>query len=115
MKRSAVVAWCLYDWAFGAFNTVVSTFVIATYFVRAVAPDPATGTAQWAATQAIAGFAIALVAALLGAIADRGGWRRAMLGLFTALMVALTAALWFVRPVREDALLALLLAGSATV
>ena len=35
----AIAAWCLYDWAYGAFNTVVSTFVIATYFVRAVAPD----------------------------------------------------------------------------
>jgi UMF1 family MFS transporter len=72
---SAVVAWCLYDWAYSAFNTVVSTFVIATYFVRAVAPDPATGTAQWAIAQAAAGLVIAVAAAPLGVLADRAGWR----------------------------------------
>ena len=114
-RAVAIAAWCLYDWAYGAFNTVVSTFVVATYFVRAVAPDPATGTAQWAAAQATAGFAIALLAAPLGAIADSGGRRRVMLALFTGLMVALTASLWFVRPAREYASLALVLAGGATV
>ena len=111
----AVAAWCLYDWAYGAFNTVVSTFVIATYFVRAVAADPATGTAQWAGAQATAGLLIALMAAPLGAIADRSGSRRPMLAAFTALMVVLTGALWFVRPVPEDVWLALVLAGGATV
>ena len=111
----AVAAWCLYDWAYGAFNTVVSTFVIATYFVRAVAADPATGTAQWAGAQATAGLLIALMAAPLGSIADRSGSRRPMLAAFTALMVVLTGALWFVRPVPEDVWLALVLAGGATV
>ncbi len=111
----AVFAWCLYDWAYSAFNTVVSTFVIATYFVQAVAPDPATGTAQWAATQAIAGLLIAVLAAPLGLIADRSGGRRRLLGGFTAVMVLATAGLWFVRPDPRDTLLALLLVGTATV
>lgn len=108
-------AWCLYDWAYSAFNTVVSTFVIATYFVQAVAPDPATGTAEWAATQAIAGFLIALLAAPLGVIADRSGGRRRLLGGFTAVMALATAGLWFVRPDPHDVPLALLLVGTATV
>lgn len=108
-------AWCLYDWAYSAFNTVVSTFVIATYFVRAVATDPATGTAQWAAAQAIAGLLIALLATPLGAIADRGGGRRRLLGLFTAVMAIATGLLWFIRPTPADVLPALLLVGAATV
>lgn len=111
----AVVAWCLYDWAYGAFNVVVSTFVFATYFVRAVAVDAPTGTAQWAATQALAGIAIAVLAAPLGAIADRSGRRRAFLAAFTACMVLATAALWFVRPDARHVALALALVAAATV
>jgi UMF1 family MFS transporter len=114
-SRAAIVAWCLYDWGYGAFNTVVSTFVIATYFVRAVAPDPATGTAQWAGAQAFAGLVIALLAAPLGAIADRSGRRRIMLAICTGLLVGFTAALWFVRPVPEDTYPALLLVAGATI
>ena len=50
--RRAVLSWVLYDWAYGAFTTLVSTFVFATYFTQAVAPDPATGASLWAAAQA---------------------------------------------------------------
>jgi UMF1 family MFS transporter len=110
-----VLAWIAYDWAFSAFNTVVVTFIIATYFVQAVAPDPATGTAQWAATQATAGVVIALLAAPLGVLADLGGHRRALLIFFTVVLAACTALLWFVRPGPADALLALVLVGVATV
>ncbi len=111
----AVFAWCLYDWGYSAFNTIVSTFVVATYFVRAVASDPATGTAQWAATQALAGLVIALVAAPLGAMADRGGSRRGLLAAATAVMILATAGLWFIRPAPDYVLPALLLVGTATV
>ena len=38
-------AWALYDWANSAFPAVVSTFVIAAYFTKGIAPDPATGQA----------------------------------------------------------------------
>lgn len=114
-NRRAVAAWVLYDWAYGAFTTVVSTFVFATYFTRAVAPDPADGAALWAAGQAVAGAVIAVLAVPLGAVADRGGRRRAMLAGATAVMVLATLGLWFVRPVPGDVALGLGLAGVATV
>jgi UMF1 family MFS transporter len=109
-----VLAWIAYDWAFSAYNTVVVTFVIATYFVQAVAPDPATGTAQWAATQAAAGVVIALLAAPFGVLADQGGHRRALLIVFTLGLAVCTGLLWFVRPGPADAMLALVLVGVAT-
>jgi UMF1 family MFS transporter len=110
-----VLAWIAYDWAFSAFNTVIVTFVFATYFVQAVAPDPATGTAQWAMTQATAGLVIALLAAPLGVLADLGGHRRPLLVFLTLALVVCTALLWFVRPGPADAVLALVLVGAATV
>lgn len=114
MNRPAL-AWALYDFANSAFPTVVSTFVIAAYFASAIAPDPATGQAQWGWMQTAAGLAIALLSPLLGAVADAGGRRRALLALCTAVLVAAVAGIWFARPQPSDTLLALGCVGVATV
>jgi UMF1 family MFS transporter len=97
-QRRGLVAWCLYDWANSAFPTIISTFVFATYFVEAVAPDIATGTAQWSLSMSVAGLGVALLAPVLGAIADRGGRRKPLLALATMLCVPCCALLWFVKP-----------------
>jgi len=110
-----VAAWVLYDWADSAFATVVSTFVVATYFTQAVAADPVTGAAQWAGAHALAGLLIALLAVPMGAVADRGGWRGRMLGVAIAVMAGCTMALWFVRPDPSFVPLALVLVVTATV
>ncbi len=108
-------AWALYDWANSAFPTVVSTFVVAAYFTQGIAPDPATGQAQWGWMQALAGFAIALLSPVLGAVADAGGRRRAMLGFCTAATVAATAGIWFARPDPAWTVWALVCVGLGTV
>jgi UMF1 family MFS transporter len=115
MQRAALLAWWLYDWACAAFNTIVVTFVFAAYFVRAVAANPVSGTAEWAAAQTIAGLVIAVASAPLGTIADRGGHRRSMLGGFTVATVMCTAGLWFVRPHPDFVPLALMLVAVATI
>jgi UMF1 family MFS transporter len=115
MKHGPVLAWCLYDWACSAFNTIIVTFVFAAYFVRAVAESPARGTAEWATAQAIAGLVIAALAAPLGAVADGAGSRRGMLAGFTAILVVCTFALWFVQPRPSYAAAALVLVAAATV
>jgi len=112
--RRAIAAWVLYDWAYGAPAAVITTFVFSTYFTQKVAADPATGAAQWAGMQAVAGLAIALLSLPLGALADRGGRRRAFLAVATALMVACTLPLWWVRPQPSDVWPALLLVGVGT-
>jgi len=114
MSRKAW-AWALYDWANSAFPTVVSTFVVAAYFAQAIAPDPATGQAQWGWMQTLAGLAIALLSPVLGAVADAGGRRRLMLLLCTAATAGATALIWFARPEPGFALYALLSVGVGTV
>ena len=108
-------AWALYDWANSAFPTVVTTFVIATYFTAGIAPDAATGQAWWGWMQTAAGVSIAVLSPVLGAVADAGGRRRGMLVACTLLAAALTAGLWFATPAPSSALLALVLVGLATV
>ena len=114
MTRKAF-AWALYDWANSAFPTVVSTFVIAAYFARGIAPDPATGQAQWGWMQTLAGIAIALLSPLLGAVADAGGRRRLMLLLCTVVTALATAAIWWARPDPSWTLWALTAVGIGTI
>jgi len=97
MNRKAI-AWATFDWANSAFPTVVSTFVIAAYFAQGIAPDPATGQAQWGWMQTLAAVGIAILSPLLGAIADRGGHRRALLAAATLCTAIFTALVWYAEP-----------------
>jgi UMF1 family MFS transporter len=108
-------AWASYDWANSAFPTVVSTFVIAAYFTRGIAPDPVTGQVMWGWMQALVGLAIGLLSPVLGAVADAGGRRRALLLICTLLTALFTAGLWFAEPDAAFALWALLCVALATL
>ncbi|MFT8246806.1 MFS transporter [Roseomonas sp. BN140053] len=114
MDRRAF-AWALYDWANSAFSTVVVTFVVAAYFAQGIAPDPATGQAQWGLMQTAAAIAIALLSPVLGAVADAGGRRRLLLGLCTLATAVFTALVWFAKPDPSWTLWALACVGLATV
>jgi UMF1 family MFS transporter len=98
VSRRALVSWCLYDWANSAFPTVIVTFLFAAYFTEAVAADREVGTALWGHGQTASALLIALLSPALGAIADQAGRRKPWIFAFSALCVAATAALWFVRP-----------------
>ncbi|HEX7322445.1 MAG TPA: MFS transporter, partial [Mycobacterium sp.] len=109
-SRGQVVAWGLWDWGSAAFNTVIITFVFSVYLTSSVgkglctAGDLATDGSCPAASSAlgwalgIAGFFIAILAPVTGQRADAGGHRRLSLGVFTAITVVATAALFFVKP-----------------
>jgi UMF1 family MFS transporter len=114
VNRKAL-AWASFDWANSAFPTVVSTFVIAAYFTQGVAPDPATGQAQWGWMQTVAALAIAVLSPLLGAIADRGGHRRLLLAGCTVVTAIFTALVWYAAPNPSWTLWLLVCVGIATV
>jgi len=114
MNRKAF-AWASFDWANSAFPTVVSTFVIAAYFTQGIAPDPATGQAQWGWMQTISALGIAVLSPLLGAIADRGGHRRTLLALCTLVTAIFTALVWYAQPNPSWALWLLVCVGIATL
>ncbi len=111
----AVYAWAFFDWANSAFPTVVSTFVIATYFSEAIARNPTEGQAQWGWMLSASGLVIALLSPVLGAIADAGGRRRLMLFLCTFATAIATAGLWWAKPDPSFVLWALVCAGIGTI
>lgn len=115
LDKRAVAAWCLYDWANSAFPAVITTFVFATYFTQAVAPDPVSGTAMWGHATAIAGLCIAVLAPLVGSIADQGGRQKPFLAVFSGIAIAACASLWFVEPNASAIPLALTAFAIATI
>ena len=112
-SRGAIAAWCLFDWANSAFPTVIVTFVFAAYFTQAVAPDPETGTGLWGSAISLSAFAVALLAPLLGAVADRGGPRKPWILFFTVVCVLAGGALWTIAPGPALLLFALVVVGIA--
>jgi MFS transporter, UMF1 family len=111
LHRPELRAWAMYDWALSAMQTVVMAAVFPVYFVRVAAADlpGAGGTQLLARTNAIALAIAAVLAPVLGAIADSGAMKKQMLAAFTALGVTTTSALFLVQ--RGDVALAGVLFG----
>ena len=94
----AIWSWALYDFANSPFTTLVVTFVYATYFTQVIAPDPITGTALWSRAVTITALIVAAFSPILGALADRGGYRKLFVVVFTLVCVLATAGLYRVLP-----------------
>jgi UMF1 family MFS transporter len=93
-----VWSWALYDFANSPFTTLVITFVYATFFTQAIADDPISGTALWGRAITITALVVAIFSPVLGALADRGGYRKRFLLISTAVAVAGTVALYRILP-----------------
>ena len=108
-----LASWCLYDWANSAFPTIVTTFIFAVYFTKAVAENPVDGAVQWSHSVTAAALVIAFAGPALGAIADCLGRRKPWLFAFTLLTAAGTSALWLVKPSPQYVLLGQVLHAAA--
>ncbi len=94
----AIWSWALFDFANSPFSALVVTFIYATYFTQAIAPNPITGTELWSRGVAITAVVVALLSPLLGTVADRGGYRKRFLAIATVIAIAATIALYPVLP-----------------
>ena len=115
VKRSHVTAWAMWDWGSAAFNAVMITFVFGTYLASETFGPDDRGTSWLAAGNSIAGIIIALTAPVIGQRADRDGRRALWLGVNTALVIATTAACFFVQPQESFLLLGVILLSAGNV
>jgi len=113
-NRIQQASWALFDFANSAFPTVITTFVFAAYFTKAVAIDEITGTSLWGYATGAAAFFIAICAPVFGAIADNNGQRKPWIFVFSALCITASSLLWFVTPDESAIPLALICVGIAT-
>jgi MFS transporter, UMF1 family len=103
-------SWALFDWAAQPFFTLVTTFLFAPYFVAGFVGDPVRGQTLWGYGQAAAGLAIAVLAPVLGAIADRSGGRKPWIAVFSVCAVLGCWPLWYADPTNGATVLAILAA-----
>ena len=113
--RRGIFGWVLFDWASQPFYTLIVTFLFAPYFVNGFMDDPARGSALWAYATGIAELIAALLAPVLGAIADAGLPRKPWIAGFSLLIVLGCAGLWFAAPGEMDMLPLVLLAFALAI
>jgi UMF1 family MFS transporter len=91
-------SWAVYDWANSPVATVIVTFVFPAYFQAQVVGDAVRGQALWGYTMAASALLLALLAPVLGAIADESGRRKPWIFAFTWICALAAGSLWFVEP-----------------
>jgi MFS transporter, UMF1 family len=100
--KGALFGWVMFDWASQPFYTLVVTFLFAPYFVNGFMADPARGASLWAYATGIAELIAAVLAPVLGAIADAGQPRKPWIAGFSVLLVVGMCGLWLAAPGRTD-------------
>lgn len=97
-RRRETVSWALYDWANSAFATTVLAGFFPVFFQQywSTGVDPTLSTSRLGFANGVAGLLVAVLAPVLGALADRLAGRKRLLMLWTLLGVLSTAALGFI-------------------
>lgn len=117
LNRPELRAWALYDFANSAFQTTVIAAVFPIYFQRVAAAglpaSDATSRFAWATTIAIC--IVAVVAPILGALADTRRLKKPLLGVFLAIGAGATLAMYGIGQGEWRLALALFIIGNVGV
>ena len=97
-ERKLIWGWAMYDWANSAFATTVMAGFFPIFFKQywSVGADVNQSTAMLGFGNSIASLLVALMAPVLGAIADRGCMKKKFMIFFAYLGVLMTAGLYLV-------------------
>ncbi|SDD39405.1 MFS transporter, UMF1 family [Paracoccus isoporae] len=109
MERRRIWGWWFFDWAGQPYHTLLVTFIFSIYFAEvarnsfvAQGIDPVQAGAQaqslWGYGLAVSGAIIAVLAPVLGAIADTTGRRLPWVWFFSGVVVVGAAGLWLLSP-----------------
>lgn len=99
LTRRPIFSWALYDWGNSAFATTVMAGFFPVFFNSfwSVGADGSLTTARLGFANGAASLLVALLAPIIGAIADRGGSRKKFLFVFAALGIVMSGGLYFVQ------------------
>ncbi|MDG1208210.1 MAG: MFS transporter [Paracoccaceae bacterium] len=101
-KKQGIWGWMFFDWASQPFHTLIITFIFAPYFASQVAESPERGQEIWGYAAAAASFTVAILAPILGAIADQSGPRKPWVAMFSVLYAIGASSLWYMTPVDPE-------------
>jgi MFS transporter, UMF1 family len=95
--RRRIWGWFFFDWASQPYNTLLLTFIFGPY-VKEILGDGTRAQSAWGFGIGMAGIVIALLAPVLGALADTAGNRMRWIWLFSGLYVIGSFGLWQAQP-----------------
>ncbi|MGC9358604.1 MAG: MFS transporter, partial [Anaerolineae bacterium] len=80
-------AWCLYDWGSSAFSTTIEAAVLPVFFEQVIAADLPNNlaTSYWGYVNSASLLVAAILAPILGSIADYTGGKKRLLTFFAGL------------------------------
>ena len=91
-ERRRILAWCLFDFANSAYSAVIVATVFSIYYVsHIVGNDRGLGDLWWGRAISLSLLGVVLTGPLLGALADRAGFRKRFFIAFTLLCIACIA------------------------
>ena len=98
MNKKQIYSWALYDWANSAFATTVMAGFFPIFFQEywSNSDNVSLSTFYLGLGNSIASIIVALLAPILGAIADRGSFKKKFLIFFAFLGIVMTLALGFI-------------------
>lgn len=98
LDKKQVVSWAMYDWANHAFATTVMAGFFPVFFKEywSAGTSVAISTFHLGAANSAASMAVAILAPILGAIADKGNARKKFLFSFAALGMLMTWGLYYI-------------------
>ena len=99
--RKRIWGWFFFDWSSQPYNTLLITFIFAPY-VSELMQDGAAAQAAWGFGIGTAGVIIAVLAPVLGAMADTRGDRMRWIWIFSLMYVIGSAMLWTASPENFD-------------
>ena len=122
MNRKRIWGWWFFDWASQPYATLLTTFIFPVYFAgvardhymaQGMTPEAAGVATQqlWGDALAICGVIIAVLAPVLGAIADNTGRRLVWVWLFSGFYMVGAWGLWFLMPDQPNLNLAVISFG----
>jgi MFS transporter, UMF1 family len=120
--KRRIWGWFFFDWASQPYNTLLLTFIFGPYFAEiargyymgeGLDAEAAGAAAQayWGVGLAIASVVVAIIAPLLGAIADSTGRRLIWVWFFSAFYILGSYALWYIAPGGDNLFWAVLFFG----
>jgi MFS transporter, UMF1 family len=96
-SKKRIWGWFFFDWASQPYNTLLITFIFGPY-INEIMGDGVAAQAAWGYGIGAAGIIIAVLAPILGAIADTSGSRMKWIWVFSILYVIGSAGLWLAVP-----------------
>ena len=97
-SRRTIFAWSMYDFANQPYTTLIITFIYSTFFASVIAEDEIIGASLWSKAITITAISVAFLSPIMGAIADKGGYRKLFLIFWTFVCIVGSFALYYPLP-----------------